>query len=1094
MAYYHLEIKSDKRPDGTKIAAALKSEYIDREGQYKDLDEKRMAAHNIFQNAITSEVSIERAIEKDMLLYESPFGSIIRAQDGSIKTSNEASIETIAIALALAEKIYGEPISLHGDQRFQAQVLVAANEMDLPIHFADALLEKQYTKMQEVRSYERGQRTTYFGAGSSAANGRGNERNRTDGRGNRKSGRDSDGERNRSGGNGSAAPVRSRTGNSARSRSFGGRSRNRSLAIALRINNAEHGDAEVSEITSQRPFSSVSSLSQRSVAPSTEGSEMLVYGHEHNDVSDYTASIRDRVRWDTAGARRGRVRKTADDIMVTLQQNLDSVFASSHIQYINREAAFQQRGGCIYKGHHLPTWAKDNPKTFFTEADKWERSNGERYKELILALPNELTLNQQKEIIDDFIDQHLKNFYYSYAIHDKVGVMSNGEHHTHVHLMFSTREMDDYEKRVGRNSAKHFFKRADAAVPSRGGCKKSTTWTDKHRQKYLCKVRESFAKIQNDILRKYEIPLEVDHRSLAEQKTAAIANGHTVLASLLDRIPETRLSPNEVLAETDDVRNIRRYRLLRQEFSKKVYAADLLKREIGEEEMRIALLDAKKELASLRALPGYDDLDEDPLEDMSASKLAIHNFLTELEDLQGATIWNHDALVKAWESFMTMEEKEDWQAFRSITQERRNLLAFKDSLKEPAKYNTEDWNTYQNILGEIKRATEELDRKIAEAAQKVRPVFDRLNTPLLKKRINKVRENFLFENDPTKNKVAEVTKNLRAEIARLQFYLQNQNDENYERATTQRFSAKDILQHVMEKYREVKKEYAEAMEAAEKAKSKILSMDRAAYMARTQFLNHEDVAVRKGFTELKKRKKYLSNDQAAWKKKETDFLQIPKPGILASREERERYKAMQQNLLREKEQLEQKQQEILATQKSLFEKDAQLKERCSSPEAKAKMEEITLGILRKNQPYVAAHGKAMEHLQDCAKQLNKVRIELAAVRKHVHKDGPKIFYQLKSLQADTARGKAASGEFAVPSNEPPANEAQGAQRSENFSGGGHAPSSSPPSLIAAAMSGDDNAARLVMRTANDDSCKNWDLMSDLEKEEILHSIENLDRY
>lgn len=43
-----------------------------------------------------------------------------------------------------------------------------------------------------------------------------------------------------------------------------------------------------------------------------------------------------------------------------------------------------------------------------------------------------------------------ENYYYAYAIHDKIGTMSNGEHHTHVHLMFSTREIDDCERKQER--------------------------------------------------------------------------------------------------------------------------------------------------------------------------------------------------------------------------------------------------------------------------------------------------------------------------------------------------------------------------------------------------------------------------------------------------------------------------------------------------------------------------------------------------------------------------------------------------------------------------------------------------------------------
>ena len=77
--------------------------------------------------------------------------------------------------------------------------------------------------------------------------------------------------------------------------------------------------------------------------------------------------------------------------------------------------------------------------------------------EIEFALPNELqTVEQYRQIIDAFIEKHLKDHYYAYAIHNKIGTMSNGQHHPHVHIMFSERIIDDVEK-VKERPAKYFF-------------------------------------------------------------------------------------------------------------------------------------------------------------------------------------------------------------------------------------------------------------------------------------------------------------------------------------------------------------------------------------------------------------------------------------------------------------------------------------------------------------------------------------------------------------------------------------------------------------------------------------------------------------
>ena len=68
------------------------------------------------------------------------------------------------------------------------------------------------------------------------------------------------------------------------------------------------------------------------------------------------------------------------------------VFASSHVEYINREKAFANRGDCIFNDHKLPKWAADDPKIFFAAADKYEGKSNRRYVEIEFALPNVLTL------------------------------------------------------------------------------------------------------------------------------------------------------------------------------------------------------------------------------------------------------------------------------------------------------------------------------------------------------------------------------------------------------------------------------------------------------------------------------------------------------------------------------------------------------------------------------------------------------------------------------------------------------------------------------------------------------------------------------
>ena len=58
-------------------------------------------------------------------------------------------------------------------------------------------------------------------------------------------------------------------------------------------------------------------------------------------------------------------------------------------------------------------------------ADKYEGMGNRQYMKIEFALPNELkTVEEYRQIIDAFIEKHLSNHYYAYAIHEKIGVLS----------------------------------------------------------------------------------------------------------------------------------------------------------------------------------------------------------------------------------------------------------------------------------------------------------------------------------------------------------------------------------------------------------------------------------------------------------------------------------------------------------------------------------------------------------------------------------------------------------------------------------------------------------------------------------------------
>ncbi len=231
---------------------------------------------------------------------------------------------------------------------------------------------------------------------------------------------------------------------------------------------------------------------------------------------------------------------------VSAKRHTDYIFredGKAHADYINREGSQSEKIDCIYKSIQLPKWAKDPPQKFFDTATRYENKGNRRYKEIELSLPNELTLEQNREIVDRFIGRHLKNHYYAYAIHEKAGELS-GEKHPHVHIMFSERIIDDVE-RISERPAYKYFRRA--AKPLKGekiasferrreqGAPKDKKWHDK---KYLYELRADFARIQNDVLKKNGFSIRVDHRTLKAQQVEAKKTVMTFWQSFIREYPK----------------------------------------------------------------------------------------------------------------------------------------------------------------------------------------------------------------------------------------------------------------------------------------------------------------------------------------------------------------------------------------------------------------------------------------------------------------------------------------------------------------------------------------------------------------------------
>lgn len=847
MPNYHFRIKSDKRPNGKQTSAHTHCEYIQREGRYAELGNKELESLS-YNNLITGKYPIENLPESELLLYSSPYGKILVDKSGvRFMRQSTLSEETIAMGIEIARKIYGDELELKGRSRFVSKAMATAVKLEVPVTWRDEYQNKVMAIMKE--DYENGERD-FRAAGGKYIRRR-------------------------------IADPRKQTGRGSGERDFP----------------EPHAKLDTLEALAKRGFS-LPKLPQCHMVRPEGRSQLLLSRDENNHLLNKCRESTAHLRWYSLRARRRAIDKTVNDIMVNFQKCNDAVYASSHVQYINRESIFKKRGGCLYTANHLPRWAEGNAKKFFQAADRFERINGERYKEMEFSLPNELGLEENKKIVEEFVQKHLQDFYYAYAIHDKIGAMSDGERQPHVHIMFSPREIDEVERQQER-PPKLFFSRANTKNPEKGGCAKSWKWNSADRQKYLMRLRKDCARIQNEALEKNGVNLRVDHRTIKAQREEALANGNYLLADLLNKVPEKYLGPVDPL--NDDNQRVQKLKSLRasnhqreQSIISRLMVQDAIDKDTMEEKSQ----DLKQRQDSIFAYePDIEDADERAY--FTEEKHKIQEMEKDVVAVYGITLWAPKAVEMASLDAMTTEEKELWQDLKSYGREKKEWEILKNRMVEPPGDDVEALEAYLKICPEIDKELDKINLKIHQAAAEIRPVFERLNLPHNKASILKRAAFYVNDNRLAKTEIRKLQRNMDSKLKSLDKHIKDyfavrQKNREYSVEEVASILNANIARQVTAEKRLAKELYH--------MRKRVISYPRAIEMAKNNYVQGAFKQLRADKRELKKREDKLSPEDrnSAWQE------------------------------------IERREQELEAW--------------CSTAVGRSKIEAIAAGILRKNAP------------------------------------------------------------------------------------------------------------------------------------------------
>lgn len=179
---------------------------------------------------------------------------------------------------------------------------------------------------------------------------------------------------------------------------------------------------------------------------------------------------------------------------------------------------YARKGGVVSADLITPTgapeWAQDRAQLWNAVEAVEKRKNSQLAREIEIALPNELTAEQARDLALTWAQDELvsRGMVADVCIHDPEPV-PGGSRNRHAHILCTTRRFD------GDGWAKG----------------KARDWNDKALLEHW---RESWAEAQNAALEAAGCADRVDHRSLEDQRQEALDAGDMARAEVLDRPPE----------------------------------------------------------------------------------------------------------------------------------------------------------------------------------------------------------------------------------------------------------------------------------------------------------------------------------------------------------------------------------------------------------------------------------------------------------------------------------------------------------------------------------------------------------------------------
>lgn len=358
---------------------------------------------------------------------------------------------------------------------------------------------------------------------------------------------------------------------------------------------------------------------------------------------------------------------------------------------------YTNKKGIEYTEIILP---KNAPKEFndrkilWNEVEKSEtRINSQTAREVEVALPKELTREEQIYLLKDYVQENFVKLGMcaDIAIHDKK------DGNPHAHIMLTTREVD-----------------------STGFTKKNRDWNNKAN---LEKWRKSWAEKINERLLANNIQEKISHLSLKEQGIERIPQIHIgptaaaiekngscsdratmnrAIKKENQRIEQIKLEVKECKIEANDVQKNIEYLEKAKALEEKNKQIEKKKEKTIPEEKELAEIAQKKEEPKeIKKEFSYEEIENKYIELKKATKLRIQKYNNVCEQ------WKE-------EKSSLLEIEQSKESFEKMKEKRNELISEKESLKL--------WNF--NRKKEIELEIEKYDNSIEQAESKFKNKFE----------------------------------------------------------------------------------------------------------------------------------------------------------------------------------------------------------------------------------------------------------------------------------------------------------------------------------------------------------------------------------